>query len=102
MRIDNDPQELLREQLEAALQLSHPYGRPVIGWPEEVRRIGRIEAQAWYNRRYAPNNAILVVAGDVTPDEVRMDAEATYGRYMHASLSPVLSLPSRRGSARRG
>jgi zinc protease len=88
MRIDNDPQELLREQLEGALQLSHPYGRPVIGWPEEVRRIGRIEAQAWYNRRYAPNNAILVVAGDVTPDEVRMDAEATYGKVSARELVP--------------
>jgi zinc protease len=88
MRIDNDPQELLREQLEAALQLSHPYGRPVIGWPEEVRHIGRIEAQAWYSRHYAPNNAILVVAGDVTPDEVRMDAEATYGKVSARELVP--------------
>ncbi len=88
LRIDNDPQELLREQLEAALQLSHPYGRPVVGWPEEVRRIGRIEAQTWYNRHYAPNNAILVVAGDVTPDEVRMDAEATYGKVSARELVP--------------
>jgi zinc protease len=53
-----------------------------------VRRIGRIEAQAWYNRRYAPNNAILVVAGDVTPDEVRMDAEATYGKVSARELVP--------------
>ena len=88
MRIDNDPQELLREQLEAALQLSHPYGRPVIGWPEEVRHIGRIEAQAWYSRHYAPNNAILVVAGDVTPDAVRTDAEATYGKVPARELVP--------------
>jgi zinc protease len=80
MRIDNDPQALMSEQMEAALQLSHPYGRPVIGWPEEIRRIGRLEAQSWYGRHYAPNNAILIVAGDVTPDEVRQDAEATYGK----------------------
>lgn len=80
MRIDNDPEALMREQMEAGLQLSHPYGRPVIGWPEEVRRIGRIEAQSYYTAHYAPNNAILVVAGDVTPDEVRIDAEATYGK----------------------
>src|SRR5215472_9166994 len=71
MRIDNNPQALMREQMEAALHLSHPYGRPVIGWPEEVHRIGRIEAQDYYNRHYSPNNAILIVAGDVTPDEVR-------------------------------
>jgi zinc protease len=80
MRVDNDPQSLMREQMEAALQLSHPYGRPVIGWPEEVRRIGRLEAQAFYAHHYAPNNAILVVGGDVTPDEVRIDAEATYAK----------------------
>jgi zinc protease len=80
MRIDNDPEALMREQIEAALHLSHPYGRPVIGWPEEIHRIGRIEAQGFYARHYAPNNAILVVAGDVSPDEVRVDAEATYAK----------------------
>ncbi|HEY3637603.1 MAG TPA: pitrilysin family protein [Rhizomicrobium sp.] len=88
MRIDNDPQSLMREQVEAALHLSHPYGRPVIGWPEEVHRIGRLEAQSFYTRHYAPNNAILVVAGDVTPDEVRMDAEATYAKVPARELVP--------------
>lgn len=88
MRIDNDPQALLREQMDAALQLSHPYGRPVIGWPEEVRRIGRIEAQSYYSRHYAPNNAILVVAGDVLPDQVRLNAEATYGKVPARQLVP--------------
>jgi zinc protease len=80
MRIDNDPQALLGEQIDAALHLSHPYGRPVIGWPEEVRRIGRLEAQDFYNHHYAPNNAILIVAGDVTADEVRNDAQAAYAK----------------------
>jgi len=80
MRIDNDPQALLGEQIDAALHLSHPYGRPVIGWPEEVRRIGRPEAQDFYNHHYAPNNAILIVAGDVTADEVRNDAQAAYAK----------------------
>jgi zinc protease len=80
MRVENDPQALLREQMDAALHLSHPYGRPVIGWPEEVHKIGRIEAQTYYSRHYAPNNAILVVGGDVVPDQVRLNAEATYGR----------------------
>jgi len=88
MRIDNDPQSLMREQMEAALHLSHPYGRPVIGWPEEVHRIGRIEAQDFYTHHYAPNNAILVVAGDVTTDEVRTDAEATYGKVPARELVP--------------
>ena len=88
MRVENDPQALLREQMEAALHLSHPYGRPVIGWPEEVRRIGRIEAQSYYSAHYAPNNAILVVAGDVTSDQVRVDAEATYGKVPARALVP--------------
>jgi zinc protease len=89
MRIDNDPQALLREQMEAALHLSHPYGRPVIGWPYEIRHIGRVEAQDYYVRHYAPNNAILVVAGDVTPEDVRMGAEAEYGKL------PARPLPER-------
>jgi zinc protease len=80
MRVDNDPQALMREQMEAALHLSHPYGRPVIGWPEEIHHIGRIEAEDFYQHHYAPNNAILVVAGDVTAQDVRADAEAEYGK----------------------
>jgi len=102
MRIDNDPQSLLREQMEAALQLSHPYGRPVIGWPEEVRHIGRLEAQAFYTRHYAPNDAILVVAGDVTPDEVRNDAEATYAKVPARELGPraEYAQPPRLGETR--
>jgi zinc protease len=87
MRVDNDPQALMREQMDAALHLSHPYGRPVIGWPYEVRHIGRVEAQDYYVRHYAPNNAILVVAGDVTPEEVRMSAEATYGKLPARTLA---------------
>jgi zinc protease len=80
MRVDNDPQALMREQMDAALNLSHPYGRPVIGWPYEVRHIGRIDATDFYLHHYAPNNAILVVAGDVTPEEVRVAASAEYGK----------------------
>jgi len=102
MRIDNDPQSQLREQMDAALHLSHPYGRPVIGWPEEVRRIGRIEAQSYYSRHYAPNNAILVVAGDVLPDQVRLDAEATYGKVPARQLvpRPDYAQPPRLGETR--
>ena len=88
MRIENDPQALLKEQMDAALHLSHPYGRPVIGWPEEVHKIGRIEAQTYYARHYAPNNAILMVIGDVVPDQVRLHAEATYGKVPARQLVP--------------
>ncbi len=88
MRVDNNPQALMGEQMEAALHLSHPYGRPVIGWPDEIRRIGRMEASQFYKHHYAPNNCILVVAGDVTPAEARAAAEAEYGKVPARELVP--------------
>jgi zinc protease len=88
MRVDNNPQALLGEQVAAALHLSHPYGRPVIGWAEEVRRIDRVSAQDFYDHHYAPNNAILIVAGDVTPDQIRPLAQAEYGKVPARELQP--------------
>jgi zinc protease len=88
MRVDNQPQSLMNEQMQAALHLSHPYGRPVIGWAEEVRRIDRTSAQDFYDHHYAPNNAILVIAGDVTPDEVRKMAQDAYGKVPARELAP--------------
>lgn len=78
-RVDGDPTSLLVEQMQAALHLSHPYGRPVIGWAEEVGGIERAEAIDFYGHHYAPNNAILIVAGDVEPDEVLALAKKNYG-----------------------
>ena len=63
----------------AALYLNHPYGRPVIGWHQEIEKLDREDALAFYKRFYAPNNAILVIAGDVEADEVRPMAERTFG-----------------------
>jgi zinc protease len=102
LRIDNDPQALLVEQVDAALHLSHPYGRPVIGWPEEVRRIGRIEAQDFYKHHYAPNNAILIIAGDVTVEEVRNDAQTAFGKVPARELVPRVAYaePKRLGETR--
>jgi zinc protease len=80
MRIANNPGARLSEQMDAALYLNHPYGRPVIGWRHEIEKLDRDDALAFYRRFYTPNNAIVVVAGDVTPDEVKADAEATYGK----------------------
>jgi zinc protease len=88
MRVDNNPQALVEEQMDAALYLSHPYGRPVIGWPDEVRRIGKREALEFYDHHYAPNNATLVIAGDVTSDEVRAEAEDTYGKVPARAVMP--------------
>lgn len=78
-RTDSDPAAIFGEQRRAAQYLNHPYGRPVIGWRHEMEALTRTDALDWYRRYYAPNNAILVVAGDVTPDEVRALAGQHYG-----------------------
>src|SRR6188474_3322289 len=80
MRVANNPGARLGAQMDAALYLNHPYGRPVIGWRHEIEQLDREGALEFYRRFYAPNNAILVVAGDVTADEVRTLAEETYGK----------------------
>ncbi len=80
MRVANNPSSRLAEQMDAALYLNHPYGRPIIGWRQEIESLGREDALAFYRRFYTPNNAVVVVAGDVTADEVKADAEQTYGR----------------------
>jgi len=79
-RVENNPQAVLDEQMNAVLYYSHPYGIPVIGWEHEIARLTQEDALSFYKRHYAPNNAILVVTGDVTPEEVRRLAEETYGR----------------------
>ena len=79
-RIDNNPAALLDEQMNAALYLSHPYGIPVIGWEHEMAMLSREDALRFYKHYYAPNNAILIVAGDVAPEEVKALAEETYGK----------------------
>ncbi len=78
-RTDNDPSAQLSEATQAALFVNHPYGKPIIGWEHEIRQLNREDALAFYRRHYAPNNAVLVVAGDVSPEEVRALAEKTYG-----------------------
>lgn len=70
---------LAREQIMAAQYLNHPYGSPIIGWMHEMEQLEMDDTIAFYERFYSPNNAILVVAGDVTPDEVRALAEEHYG-----------------------
>lgn len=80
MRVDNEPAAVLGEQIAAVQYLNHPYRLPVIGWFHEIESYTREDAYAFYRDWYAPNNAILVVVGDVTADEVRNLAEKTYGR----------------------
>ncbi len=91
MRVANNPAARLGEQMDAALYLNHPYGRPVIGWRQEIEQLDREGALEFYRRFYTPNNAILVVAGDVSPEEVRTLAEGTFGKVPRvAEIKPRL------------
>jgi zinc protease len=78
-RTENDPSALFREQLNAAQYLNHRYGTPIIGWMHEMRELDLQDALDFYKLYYSPNNAILVVSGDVEPDNVRQLAEQYYG-----------------------
>ena len=89
MRVANNPDARLTEQIMAALYLNHPYGRPVIGWRQEIEKLDREDALAFYKRFYAPNNATLVIAGDVDAKEVRSMAERTFGEVAPQPAIPV-------------
>src|SRR3977135_2993857 len=71
MRVANNPDARLTEQIMAALYLNHPCGRAVIGWRQEIEKLARQDALAFYKRFYAPNNATRVTAGDVDAQELR-------------------------------
>lgn len=78
-RTDNSPSAQLYERRRAITYLRHPYGIPLIGWKREIDGLTAEDALAFYRRHYAPNNAILIVAGDATVSEVRRLAEKYYG-----------------------
>jgi len=79
-RTENDPRNLFFEQLKSALYVNHPYGTPVIGWMDEIEKYEWEDVKVFYDTWYAPNNAILIISGDVTADDVRPLAEKTYGK----------------------
>ncbi|WP_286758782.1 MULTISPECIES: M16 family metallopeptidase [Sulfitobacter] len=79
-RTENDPSALFREQLNAAQYLNHRYGTPIIGWMHEMRSLDLQDALDFYKLYYSPNNAILVVSGDVEPENVRTLTEQYYGK----------------------
>ncbi|MGJ3260498.1 MAG: M16 family metallopeptidase [Rhodospirillales bacterium] len=78
-RVDNNPSAQLREQVAAAMYLNYPYRRPIIGWEHEIRALDVGRILAFYKRYYAPNNAVLIVEGDVTAEELKPLAEKYYG-----------------------
>ncbi|MBO0741116.1 MAG: insulinase family protein [Hyphomicrobiaceae bacterium] len=101
--VDSKPLAILDELINANLYLNHPYRIPVLGWEHEMKKLNREAAIAFYRRYYAPNNAILVVAGDVTPDQVKKLAQDVYGpirRQPGASREARPSEPPQRGVRR--
>jgi len=87
-RTDSNPGALFSEQMRAALYLNHPYGIPIVGWRHEMETLDRADVFDFYQRYYSPDNAVLVVAGDVTPEEVRALAEQYYGSLEPSGITP--------------
>lgn len=79
-RIENNPAGIMSETLEATLFLHHPYGNPIIGYENEILGLTRQDAIEFYNRFYTPNNAVVIVAGDVDEATVRKLAQNSYGK----------------------
>jgi zinc protease len=93
MRTDSDPSAQLNEAVQAALFTHHPYGKPIIGWMHEIEDLGREDALNYYNRFYTPENAILIVAGDVNEEDVRKLAQETYGKIPARGEAPQRRRP---------
>lgn len=89
-RIENEPAAMLSERLNLALWMNQPYARPIGGFDSEIAGLTVADALAFHKRWYAPNNAILFVAGDVTPPEVKALAETHFGDIPRAATPPRL------------
>ena len=94
MHCDTDPAAQLGEAVQAALFTRHPYGVPIIGWGHEIEGLGRRDAFDYYHRFSAPENAILVVAGDADPGETLALAEETYGKVKSRGARPERVRPA--------
>jgi zinc protease len=92
-RIDNNPRARLGVQMDAALYLNSPYGKPVIGWRHEMESLTRTDAIDFYKRFYGPNNAVVVIAGDVSPEHALKLAQETYGKVARRSTRPPRQRP---------
>ena len=89
LRTDDQPHALVHEKMMAAAYQSHPYQRPIIGWMNDLENMSVRDAKEWYDRWYAPNNAVLVVVGDVNPKEVFALAQKYYGEIKPRPLVPL-------------
>ncbi len=93
LRTDDRPHALLYEKLMSVAYQSHPYRRPIVGWMNDLENMSVGDAQEWYDRWYAPNNALLVIVGDVDPKEVYSLAQKYYGKI---KARPIVSLALRK------
>ncbi|OGT20736.1 MAG: peptidase M16 [Gammaproteobacteria bacterium RBG_16_57_12] len=88
MRTEDDPNSLTSEQFTAAVFVNSPYHHPVIGWMNDLENLTANDLRNWYAKWYAPNNATLVVVGDVKPEEVLKLAEKYFGRLPTSEITP--------------
>lgn len=93
MRTEDNPQGKMQEHFNAAAYSSSPYKHPVIGWPDDIANYTIEDTQAWYQRWYSPNNATLVVVGDVNADEVFKLAEKYFGALKPSDIKPLKPQP---------
>ena len=93
LRTDDQPHALVYEKMMSVAYQSHPYRRPIIGWMNDLENMSVGDAQEWYDRWYAPNNAVLVLVGDVDPKEVYSLAQKYYGEI---ESRPIASLAVRK------
>ncbi|RVU85680.1 insulinase family protein [Leucothrix sargassi] len=89
MRTDDNPNGVLREQFNAVAYLNNPYRAPVIGWMNDLDNMKLADLKDWYQKWYGPNNATVVVVGDVNPEEVFALAEKYFGDYEKSVLPEV-------------
>ncbi len=87
-RVSQNPGAQLGQAMDAALYQNHPYGRPIIGWKREIEALNYDTIRAFYRQHYAPDNAILVVAGDVDPKDVLQLAQQYYGPIPRGNVAP--------------
>ena len=93
MRTDDSPQSLAIEATEAVAYLTSPYRYPVIGWEADIKNMTAADLRAWYQRWYGPNNAIVVVVGDVAPDAVHALAKKYFGPLAKSDIAPPKPRP---------
>lgn len=92
-RTDNDPHGRFHEAVRHTLLPHHPYGTPVIGWRKEIEKLSVADAEAFYRRHYAPNNAVVIISGDVEPETVMRLAASIYGPIPKAEIAERRAVP---------